>query len=358
MTTVLRAAAWAAALVLLADLAADATQRRKKKQKEEEEITQTLELPPEPPASVSADPARLGFVHAPLSARGLLSQQTRDGLRSLLQQARGARFVRIRAYVAGSGDLRRVPMLVAETFAERKLPLPVVTVVQVGALPLEGAQVQMMAAIEQRKPAGAGILFATVSSRAPAETFRQLARTMDQAAVKPEALASLVCGVTSPDLLEPVRREAAALFPRTSLVAFQVQRLPAEPAVACEAAAPLAEPVAGGVRRLDSAVALSVPRAVFTGAQLAFRYEESDARLAFQRLERTLRQAGASLKSAVVLNIYPLSRQLAELARRVRAEFIDVDNPPAGLMVPYEGLPSMDGAFALEAVALPAPGVQ
>jgi predicted transcriptional regulator with HTH domain len=71
-----------------------------------------------------------------------------------------------------------------------------------------------------------------------------------------------------------------------------------------------------------------------------------------------LQQAGASLKSAVVLNIYPLSRQLSELARRVRAEFIDVAHPPAGLIVPYEGLPSMDGAFALEAVALPAPGVQ
>ncbi|MCS7044231.1 MAG: RidA family protein [Bryobacteraceae bacterium] len=357
MNSVFRAAAWAAALVLLAELAAGAFQRRKK-QKEEEEITQTLELPPEPPASVFADPSRLGFLHAPLSARGLLSQQTRDAIRALLQNARGARFVRIRAYVAGTGDLRRVPMLVSEIFSERKLPLPVVTVVQVGALPLEGAQVQLEAVVEQRKPAGAGIVLAAVSSQTPGDTFNRLSRTLRDAGARPEALASLVCGVTSPDLLDPVRREAAQAFPRTLLLAFQVQRLPAEPAVACEAAAPLGGAVPGGVRRLDSAVALSVPRVVFTGAQLAFRYEESDARLAFQRLERTLQQAGASLKSAVILNIYPLSRQLAEMASRVRAEFIDAANPPAGLVVPYEGLPSMDGAFALEAVALPAQGTQ
>lgn len=357
MSSVFQAAAWAVVLLMMAELAAGASQRRKK-QKEEEEITQTLELPPEPPASVQADPARLAFVHAPLSARGLLSQQTRDGIRALLQNARGARFVRIRAWVAGTGDLRRVPMIVSEIFSERKQPLPVVTVVQVGALPLEGAQVQLEAVVEQRRPAGAGAVFAAVSSRTPEETFARLRRTMAGAGVPPQAAGSLVCGVTSPELLDPVRREAAQAFPRTVLLAFQVQRLPAEPAVACEAAAPLAEPVPGGVRRLDSAVALSVPRVIFTGAQLAFRYEESDARLAYQRLERTLQQAGSSLKAAVVLNIYPLSRQLAELAGRIRAEFVDPASPPAGLVVPYEGLPSMDAAFALEAVALPAQGPQ
>lgn len=355
MSSVFRAAAWALVLLMMAELAASASQRRKKK---EEEVTQTLELPPEPPASVQADPARLGFVHAPLSARGLLSQQTRDAIRALLHNARGARFVRIRAWVAGTGDLRRVPMIVSETFSERKLPLPVVTVVQVGALPLEGAQVQLEAVVEQRRPAGAGAVFAAVSSRTPEETFARLRRTIADAGARPEAAGSLVCGVTSPDWLEPVRREAAQAFPRTMLVAFQLQRLPAEPAVSCEAAAPLPGPVPGGVRRLDSAVALSLPRIIFTGAQLAFRYEESDARLAYQRLERTLQQAGSSLKSAVVLNIYPLSRQLAELAGRVRAEFIDPASPPAGLVVPCEGLPSIDAAFALEAVAVPAQGAR
>jgi enamine deaminase RidA (YjgF/YER057c/UK114 family) len=354
MISVFRAAAWAAAWLLVAELAAEASQRRKKQQ--EEEITQTLELPPEPPLAVAAEPARLGFLHAPLSTRGLLSQQTRDALRALLQNARGARFVRIRAYVAGTGDLRRVQAIVSETFADRKLPLPVLTVVQVGGLPVEGAQIQMEAAVEQRKPSGAGVVFASVSSQTPEDTFARLAKTIEESGAQMDAAASLVCGVTSPDLLEPARRAALEAFPRTIPVLFQLQRLPAEPAVACQASAMLPEPAPGGVRRLPAAVALSVPKVIFTGAQLAFRYEESDARLAFQRLERTLQQAGSSLKSAVVLNVYPLSRQLADLAARVRAEFVDPLHPPVGLVAPYEGLPSMDGAFALEAVALPAAG--
>ncbi|GIU78171.1 MAG: hypothetical protein KatS3mg005_1409 [Bryobacteraceae bacterium] len=353
MTSVFRAVGMAAAAVLFFEAAAAGFQRKKK---QEEEITQTLELPPDPPAAVAADPSRLAFLHAPLSAQGLLSRQTRDALRLLLQNARGARFVRIRAWVAGTGDLRRVQTIVAETFAEKKQPLPVLTVAQVGALPLEGAQVQLEAVIEQRKPAGAGIVFAAAESPSPQETLGRIQRAFQQAEALPGAPVSLVCGVTSADLLEPLRAAAYSAFPRAAFVSFQQQRIPGPPLAACQAAASISKPVADGVRRLDAGVAISAPRIILSGAQLAFRYEESDARLAYQRLGRTLQQAGASLKSALILNVYPLSAQLAELAARVRSEFVNAAQPPAGLVVPLEGLPSMDGAFALEAVALPAPG--
>ncbi|MFZ5926578.1 MAG: hypothetical protein ACOYX1_03925 [Acidobacteriota bacterium] len=353
MTSVFRAVGMAAAAFLLSEAAADGLQRKKK---QEEEITQTLELPPDPPAAVTADPARLAFLQAPLSAQGLLSRQTRDGLRVLMQNARGARFVRIRAFVAGTGDLRRVQSIVAETFAEKKQPLPVLTVAQVGMLPLEGAQVQLEAIVEQKKPTGEGAVFASAAAATPQEALERIRQTLQQAQALAGAPSSLVCGVSSGDLLEPLRRAAYQAFPRAAYVGFQLQRIPAPPLVACQAAASLAKAVEGGVRRLDSGVALSAPKIVLSGAQLAFRYEESDARLAYQRLDRTLHQAGSSLKHAVVLHVYPLSSQLAELARKVRREFVDAARPPAGLVLPLEGLPSIDGAFALEAVALPAPG--
>jgi enamine deaminase RidA (YjgF/YER057c/UK114 family) len=353
MISVFRAVGMAAAAVLFMNSAADGLQRKKK---QEEEITQTLELPPDPPAAVTADPSRLAFLQGPLSAQGLLSRQTREALRLLIQNARGARFVRIRAYVAGTGDLRRVQSIVAETFAEKKQPLPVLTVAQVGALPLEGAQVQLEAVIEQRKPAGAGTVFAASESPSPQGALDQIQRTLQQAEALSDAPISLVCGVSSGDQLEPLRRAAYAAFPRAAFVSFQLQRIPGPPLVACQAAASIARPVAGGVRRLGAGVAVSAPRIILSGAQLAFRYEESDARLAYQRLDRTLQQAGASLKHALLLNVYPLSAQLAELAARIRSEFVNTAQPPAGLVVPLEGLPSIDGAFALEAVALPAPG--
>jgi enamine deaminase RidA (YjgF/YER057c/UK114 family) len=343
----------AAAVLILSEAAADGLQRKKK---QEEEITQTLELPPEPPAAVTADPSRLVFLQGPLSAQGLLSRQTRDGLKALMQAARGARFVRIRAYVAGTGDLRRVQSIVAETFAEKKQPLPVLVVAQVGLLPLDGAQVQLEAVAEQRKPTGAGTVFASAQGATPREVIEEIGRVLRQAGARTDAPASLACGVSSSDLLEPMRRAAFELLPRAAYVGFQLQRIPAPPRAACQAAAVLAKPAEGGLQRLTGGVALSVPKIVVTGAQLAFRYEESDARLAYQRLDRTLQQAGSSLKHAVVLHVYPLSSQLAQLAQKVRVEFVDPARPPVGLVELLEGLPSIDGAFALEAVALPAEG--
>lgn len=354
MTRVFRAAGMAAAVLLLAEVAADGFQRRKKK--EQEEITQTLELPPDPPPATVADPSRLGFAVAPLSARGLLSQQTRDALRVLMQNARGSRFVRIRAFVAGTGDLRRVQSIVAETFAEKRQPLPVLTVTQVGLLPLDGAQVQMEATLEQRKATGAGVLFAAVTADGPAAAMEAVEREFQAAETAPDAPVSLLCGVSEAELIEPLRMAVYRARPRAAFIVFQRQRIPAPPKVACQASAVTGRPVPGGVRRTAASVALSVPKVVFTGAQLAFRYEESDARLAYQRLDRTLQQAGASLKSVAVLNIYPLSEQLAGLAARIRGEFVDSAQPPSGLVMPAEGLPSIDGAFALEAVALPAAG--
>ena len=77
-----------------------------KKNKDEE--TQTLQLPRELPNAVVGETRRLAFYVTPLSAKGLLSQQVRDALKSLERQAGGDPVLQIRAFTAGSGDLRRV----------------------------------------------------------------------------------------------------------------------------------------------------------------------------------------------------------------------------------------------------------
>src|SRR6266568_1998957 len=96
------------------------------KKKKPEDITQTLALPPDPPATVTAETARLVFHVSPLSGKGLLSQQVRDALKALLKTEGGATIVKMRAFVAGSGDLRRVSFFVSETSTEKHLPLPAV----------------------------------------------------------------------------------------------------------------------------------------------------------------------------------------------------------------------------------------
>src|SRR5207249_9902106 len=94
----------------------------------------------DPPRALLAKTARLGFYVPLLSSRGLLSQQVRDALKAMQRNLGGANIVKLRAFVAGSGDMRRVQAIVSETFTERRLSLPALRVVQVGGLPLEGAQ--------------------------------------------------------------------------------------------------------------------------------------------------------------------------------------------------------------------------
>src|SRR5580658_4410705 len=111
------------------------------KKKNPDDTTQTLDLPKDPPMVAVGEPRRLVFHVSPLSAKGLLSQQTREALKAILKANGGAPVVHIRAFVAGSGDLRRVPQIVSEVFTEKKMQLPSVSVVQAGALPVENAQI-------------------------------------------------------------------------------------------------------------------------------------------------------------------------------------------------------------------------
>src|SRR3954449_11913876 len=95
-----------------------AAQKRNKK----EEITQTLQLPKDLPGAVSGETRHLTFHVTPLSARGLLSAQVREALKALMHEAGGNSVLKIRAFAAGSGDLRRVRDLVSEIFTDRRLP--------------------------------------------------------------------------------------------------------------------------------------------------------------------------------------------------------------------------------------------
>ena len=67
-----------------------------KKKKEEE--TQVLQLPKDPPSALTVETRRLVFHVTPLSAIGLLSQQTRDALKWLLHSTSGAAAVKLRAF--------------------------------------------------------------------------------------------------------------------------------------------------------------------------------------------------------------------------------------------------------------------
>jgi hypothetical protein len=143
-------------LTLLLLLAAAALTAGKKK----EEVTQTLALPKDPPQVAVGETRRLVFHVSPLSNKGPLAQQTRDALHALIKLNGGLPIIHLRAFVSGSGDVRRIPQLVSEVLGEKKgQQLPSVSVLRVGSLPQENAQVVFEAVSVGRKDVAEGLDF-------------------------------------------------------------------------------------------------------------------------------------------------------------------------------------------------------
>jgi enamine deaminase RidA (YjgF/YER057c/UK114 family) len=362
-----------ALLALVAVAVSAATQKKKDK----EEQTQVLQLPKELPEAVTASPRRLTFHVTALSPKGLLSPQIREALKALSHQCSGETVLKIRAFVAGSGDVRRVRDLVSEFFTDHKQPLPALTLIRAGGLPKEGAQVVLEAIAAAKKdvnPHGLALISAQQATLdnplapvAPlaANSFAALRQAVEAAGADPAGVLRVTCFLSSLDKLDATRGLVAGAYPKAALNFVQTQRSPNHALAACEAVARLsAEPAdGGGVRMLnpeglaardgESQIALvDAPEVVLSGAQASYGYQEADARLAFERLQKELQQAGSATQKVVFAHFYPLSESIANQVRRIAPAFFDHARPPATSMLLFEGLPSMDAGFAVDVVAV------
>jgi enamine deaminase RidA (YjgF/YER057c/UK114 family) len=338
-----------------------------KKNKEEE--TQKLDLPKELPMWVEGETRRLTFHTTRLTNRGLLSQQIRDSLKELSRQTRKETVLKIRAFVAGSGDMRRVRDLVSDTFTDRHQPLPVLSLVRAGALPLEGAQVVMEVIASSRKEVNPdGLVFVSAEpatsdnpmDRVPpltAKTLAALRGAVQSAGSQPADVLRVTCFFSSLEDIAESRKLVEAEYPRAALDYVQTQRSPIQALAACEAVARQhggAEPLQFGPGEPGHSrfARVASRRVVLTGTQSSYGYEEKDARLAFERLQKGLEQAGLTARGVAFAHYYPLSPGIAAQIRKVRLEFFDPAHPPAGTLLIFEGLPSMDSGFAVDAVAI------
>jgi enamine deaminase RidA (YjgF/YER057c/UK114 family) len=319
------------------------------------EITQVLELPKDPPLTVIAPTERLVFHVSPLSSKGLLSQQIRDAVKALWSATRGAQIVKIRAFVAGSGDMRRVPAVVSEMFTDKHLAIPAISVVQVGGLPLDGAQVVLESMAVDKKPVNPnGLAFVSGQAATSADPLSPLQAVME--GLDPRAI---TCFLNVLDKASDVRVKVGSAYPKAVTNFVQLRRDTLGDFVECEAVAAVIDPTKNGVEyrnakenRYSDAVILPPGRIVISGTQLAFGSGEEDVRLAFGRLEKAITPAGGKLSDVVVARLYPLTSAAAEATRKVRFEFSDPKQPPATTMLVFEGLPSLDAAFGVEVISL------
>ncbi|WP_031499760.1 RidA family protein [Bryobacter aggregatus] len=310
--------------LLLATLAT--AQSRKEKKEKKEPPTQVLELLPDPPAAIHVESSRLVFFTSPMSAKGLLSQQAKEALTALRKQTRGATFVKLRVFVAGRGDARRITTIVSEQFNDWKQPLPALSIVQVGALPLDGAQVLIEAIAEDRRPQNFhGIDW--ISSR---EVVKALGNSGDPNAVLPlleESLASLKgellavsCFVSSLDTAAALDQAIATRFPAAARSLVQVQRATGSGLARCEAAS----------RRSSG----DASHLVLTGTLIGFGSGKSDAEQLETRLLKLLEANSAKL---LIKRVYGVSRGL-------ETHF--------GPLSVVEGVGSNEATVALEAVGV------
>jgi enamine deaminase RidA (YjgF/YER057c/UK114 family) len=305
--------------------------RVKPPKKEKEPDTQTLPLPPEPPGAVVAETAKLAFSVSPLSAKGLLTQQVHDALKALDRANGGSTFVKLRAFVAGTGDMRRVATIVSEEFADKKMPLPVVTTVQVGALPMEGAQVVIESISAEKKMLNPnGLEFFPAR---PAPELAASAKAQDAVVVQ------VTCFVGDLAQVDGARAAATSAFPGAVANFVQLTRLAVEPGTSCE-----------GIGRLQKP-GKSPAKLVFTGIQMAFDDGEDGLRLAYGRLGRALGTMKAGYSDTLALSVYSLNRSMADKALALAPEFLGPSARPAASAVIVEGLPSPDATVAIELVA-------
>ena len=338
--------------------------KKKKKKEDEEPVTQTLPLLKDPPGAVAAETGHLVFHVSPLSAKGLLSQQVRDALKTLSQENRGAGIVKLRAFVAGSGDMRRVQQLVSEVFTDRKLNLPALSTIQVGALPLEGAQVviESIAADKRTVNPNGLAFFSGQQAKDVRQSLTQLQTAVKVAGVQPGDVLRATCFLSSLDEVPTARNAMALAFPDAAADFVQLQRGALEPLAECEAVGRLEAPPSAAVSLANpsplavnpnySQIALvNAPKIVLSGTQMAFGEQEADIRLAFERLKKAIEPLGVSYQDVFWSSTYPLTRPVADQVRAVRFHYLDHSHPPASTFLLFEGLPSLDASVAIEVMA-------
>lgn len=311
-----------------------------------EPATQTLDLPQDPPAAVAVETGKLVFHISPLSGKGLLSQQVRDALKALDKANGKAALVKIRAFVAGTGDLRRVQGILSEDFSGGKTPLPVVTTVRVGGLPMTGAQVLIEAVSEDTKTVNPNGLafFSGMMEPGPAEAVRRLEESARAAGVAGDAMLRVTCFLGSISDADATRAAVSAAFPKAAAGFVQRTRLGADHNTACEGVARLA---AGAGQSSRTAALVRTPRLVLTGAQMAFSGDEAAVRLAVDRAKKSAESMGAG--EVVFASVYPVRGDASQWMSKILAEMFRPDL--AGTSLEFEALPAVDATVAIDLAA-------
>ncbi len=304
--------------------------------------------------ALAADTNTIDFHISPMLRTGGLSAQIRLSLTDLIRNTRGETIVKLRAFVAGSGDARRVQAQVTELFSEHRLPLPALSILQVGGLGESRAQVVIEAVVATHhdvNPNGL-VFFFGKRERSLEKALAQLKADTELAHVTSEGLLTCTCFASS---IESYSETTAAFhqhFAKGALNLVQAVRDPQNSSARCEAvgqASASQDTDASKILILENAQATLVrsSQLIFTGLQLSFGNYLADAEEAFTRLTRAANALGASEKPVQVDGFALDASSGAALRKRISL------SPSTFTIQEIEGLPSIDALAGIEAVLAP-----
>lgn len=302
--------------------------------------------------ALAADTETLDFHISPLLRTGGLAAQIRQSLNDLIRDTHSETIIKLRAFVAGAGDARRVAALVGDMFTERKLPLPVLSIIQVGALGTDSAEVVIEAVVATKRivnPNGLAFLAGQTGSSLD-EAIERLKQSADAASVPPDRVLSCTCFASRIGDYVSTRDRIQAVFPKTAINVVQALREPPNDESMCEAVGQLTrQPARGPLVWLKNARATLVNshQLIFTGLQLTFGNYLDDAHEAFARLQR----AAAALQAVEVpveVNAFSLDTYADSALRKTTSVPLSTFT-----IQPVEGLPGVDASAGIEAVLAP-----
>jgi enamine deaminase RidA (YjgF/YER057c/UK114 family) len=321
------------------------------KRKNVEPKSQVAPLPPEPPMALSVDTDTLDFHTSPLLKTGGLSAQIRQSLNDLIRDTRGETIIKLRAFVAGAGDARRVQALVTDLFTDRHLPLPVLSILQVGALGEDTAQVEIEAVVSTHKqvnPNGLAFFF-DQRGRSLTKALERFQHNLEAAKVGAASVLTCTCFAARIDDHAEASKQAQALFPKAQLNLVQAIRDPATASASCEGVAQLdnapKDPVV--LEEFAHATFVHSPQLIFTGLQLSFGNYLDDGQQAFQRLQRAA-AALQAVETPVQVDGYALDNSAAAALLKT------ISLAPGTFTIHgVEGLPGIDASGGIEAILAP-----
>jgi enamine deaminase RidA (YjgF/YER057c/UK114 family) len=302
--------------------------------------------------ALKADTNTLDFHVSSLLKTGGLAAQIRQSLSDLIRDTRGETIIKLRAFVAGAGDARRVQAEVTQLFTERKLPLPVLSVVQVGGLGEEAAKVVIEAIVSTRRIANPNGLafFAGQEGATLTEAITKLKASEEAAGVQPERVLTTTCFTSRLDGFSSIRAGIEASFPHANVNLVQAMRDPLNDASVCQAIGQLAKPPNDSpvvLLKERRAALVGAKQLVITGLQLSFGSFLDDAHEAFVRLQRSA-MALDTVEAPVEVNVFSLDPSGGSALRKTTSV------PASTFTVQtIEGLPSVDATAGIEAILAP-----